>query len=555
MQKTCAQCQALFEITESDLKFYDKISPVIAGEKYQIPPPILCPDCRLQRRLAFRNGRKFYHRKCDLTGKQIVSTYAPEAPYKVYDSDEWWSDKWDPLDYGLSFDFKRPFFDQFDELKHAVPRPNLMREQCENCQYAHNTTFSRNCYMCPMVFHSEDCYYVSMSVKCKSVVDSQSLANCELCYDSLHTQYSYSCIECQDCMNCTECLFCFDCSSCEKCIGCIGLKGKKLHAFNKPITEEEYNLYKKNLGSFSIYSKMYDHVQKVWKDIPRRHSFQISSENCTGNHIYNSRNAQHCFQVNDCEDSSYCHNAKQFKDSMDVFGALMGGELQYECSSAGGGMRTFFAYLSWHNTDCAYLSNCHNSNNLFGCVGLKHKKYCILNKQYSKEEYEELLPKIIEHMQKTNEYGYFFPARTSPYCYNETLAMDYFPLSREEAEAKGWSWRTDTEEKEQHSGHLKDIPDSIGDIKDSICDAVLLCENTGRSYRIIPQELAFYKKMQIPIPRTCPEERHLNRLARINPRKLWARTCNKCQNDIQTSYQPSRPEIIYCEQCYLEEVY
>jgi len=31
-------------------------------------------------------------------------------------------------------------------------------------------------------------------------------------------------------------------------------------------------------------------------------------------------------------------------------------------------------------------------------------KYCILNKQYSKEEYEELVPKIIEHMQKTGEW-------------------------------------------------------------------------------------------------------------------------------------------------------
>jgi hypothetical protein len=52
-----------------------------------------------------------------------------------------------------------------------------------------------------------------------------------------------------------------------------------------------------------------------------------------------------------------------------------------------------------------------------------------LNKQYTKEEYEKLLPKIIAHMKKTGEWGEFFPISISPFNYEETPAMDYYPLT------------------------------------------------------------------------------------------------------------------------------
>jgi hypothetical protein len=55
-----------------------------------------------------------------------------------------------------------------------------------------------------------------------------------------------------------------------------------------------------------------------------------------------------------------------------------------------------------------------------------------LNRQYTKEEYELLVPKIIEKMMSDGEWGEFFPAILSPFGYNETVAQEYFPLTREE---------------------------------------------------------------------------------------------------------------------------
>jgi hypothetical protein len=101
--KQCKHCNSSFEITDKDLEFYDKISPSFPSPdsmesglgKYKIPSPTLCPDCRQQRRLSFRNERKLYKRKCDATGKLIISMYSPDKKFKVYDNDFWWSDKCD----------------------------------------------------------------------------------------------------------------------------------------------------------------------------------------------------------------------------------------------------------------------------------------------------------------------------------------------------------------------------------------------------------------------------------------------------------------------------
>ena len=203
------------------------------------------------------------------------------------------------------------------------------------------------------------------------------------------------------------------------------------------------------------------------------------------------------------------------------------------------------------------ISGCQNC---FGCSGLKHAQYCILNKQYTKEEYESLAPQIIEKMIADGEWGEFFPPSLSPFGYNETVAMEYYPLTKEEAVSKGFHW-SDFEppppkvEKILNQDQMKKLPDNIKDIPDDILNWALTCEVTGKPYRIIKQELAFYREHNLPIPRRHPDQRHKDRMNLRNPRKLWNRTCMKCTKPIQTTYSPDRPEIVYCEDCYLKEVY
>ncbi len=191
------------------------------------------------------------------------------------------------------------------------------------------------------------------------------------------------------------------------------------------------------------------------------------------------------------------------------------------------------------------------------------------NKQYTKEEYEKLVPKIIEHMKKTplrspsgsyegqaGEWGEFFPTTMSPFAYNETMAQDYFPLTPNEATGRGFRWKQDAEGTTgRESIRWERVPQNIQDVEDAITEEILACETCKRNFRIIPQELTFYREQGLPLPRSCYNCRNLKRLSMRNPRKLWNRSCAKCSKEIQTTFAPGRPEVVYCEECYLKEVY
>ena len=99
--KICAASGKSFVITDEDQAFYTKIG---------VPLPTLCPEERRRRRFAHRNERNLYHRTCELSGKSLISNFAPNGGYKVYENLEWWSDKWDAKSYAQDFDFSRPFF-------------------------------------------------------------------------------------------------------------------------------------------------------------------------------------------------------------------------------------------------------------------------------------------------------------------------------------------------------------------------------------------------------------------------------------------------------------
>ena len=560
MQKTCRQCSAGFEITSDDLAFYEKVSPVFHGKRELITPPTLCPDCRTQRRLTFRNERSLYHRKCDFTGRQIISVYSQEKPYKVYDHHDWYSDKWDALDYGKDFDFSRPFFEQFAELQMATPLLSLiLQANNENCEYTNLTSNNRNGYLIFAASDNEDCYYSTYIQRNKDILDCLFTFDSEKCYECSDCDHCYNVTHSQFCQNCNTSAFLDHCTGCTNCFGCVSLVNKKYHIFNEPYSPEEYE--KKVQEAFSNPSNL-TVVQKVMNELkqkmPRKYYDGNSNEQVTGDHISHSRNVENCFDCTNLENCKNCIWLHQSRDCQDCYAWGLSGELGYENHLCGNNFYNVrFSDSCWNDvSDLLYCKYCtHGNKHLFGCVSLHHKEYCIFNKQYSKEEYETLAPKIIEHMRKTGEWGEFFPASLSTFGYNESIAQEYFPLSKEEVENRGWKWRDNEKSKENYLGPKIEIPDNIHDVSDDFCQKILLCEATGKTYKIIPQELQFYREMHLPIPRICPEQRHKTRLATRNPRKLWTRECAKCQNVIHTTFAPERPEIVYCESCYLEAVY
>jgi len=231
-------------------------------------------------------------------------------------------------------------------------------------------------------------------------------------------------------------------------------------------------------------------------------------------------------------------------------------ELAYEVLTSNG-RGVYFSHLGWNATDVYYVDNCYNSRNLFGCAGLKSAEYCILNKAYSKEEYQALMSNIIEYMKTTGEWGQFFPKELSPFAYNESIINEYYPLKREEALGKGYRWKEDLpstsgQETVSHDVLPKD-PQQFGD---ELLKHVLKCDTCGKNYRFIPQEINFYKRLGLLLPRECFNCRHQRRMNMRNPRKLFDGLCANCKTPIQTSYSPEQQKEfrIYCESCYQSDV-
>ncbi|PIR50115.1 hypothetical protein COU79_01185, partial [Candidatus Peregrinibacteria bacterium CG10_big_fil_rev_8_21_14_0_10_54_7] len=369
----------------------------------------------------------------------------------------------------------------------------------------------------------------------------------------IHCENCNSCTGCEDCNQCTDCLFCEECTGCSNCFGCYGLKHKEFHFFNEQLNPKEYQKRLEDIrGSHRLLIAAKKKAQEHFKTFPHRAAVVIHSEDSTGNYLTECRNVQHGYLYEKGHDLRYAYIGLDVKDGMDL-SCYGWGELNYEVGSSLENHSAAFlsSVINCNNSYLCFV--CQNADHLFGCIGLQRKKYCILNKQYSKEEYEELVPKIIEHMAETGEWGQFLPTTLSPWGYNETAASEYFPLSREETLKRGWKWKED--DPKEFMKQKYPIPDRIDDVQDDIVDAVLTCEETGRNYRITKQEFAFYRRREIPIPRKHPHRRHLERLSLQNPWQVWARKCEKCRKEIRTTYAPDRPEIVYCEQCYLAEVY
>lgn len=545
----CAHCQTQYEIPEMHKKFLETAS---------LPDPKLCPQCRMQRRFAWRNERELYQRKCDLTGKQIVSIYAPDSPYKVYDQHEWHSDKWDGMDYGMDFDFDRPFFEQMNELMLTAPKISVFVSRNQNSDYTNGSQQNKNCYMIFVSDHDEDCYYSYGIDSCKDCIDCLNCYKSELCIESIDCSECYNVAYGEKSHGCRDSFFIYDCKGCANCFGCHGLRNKEYYFFNEKLTREEYEkkLAEINIGNIeTINWAKQAFTQKLQDQQVHQYYDGNNNQDVTGDHIVNCKNCIQCYDSADLEDCGYLIFSFKSKDCFDGHVVVDKSELCAETISTVNQYNTQFTFCGWYSKDSQYLDHCVSCSNCFACSGLKKAEYCIFNKQYTKEEYEELRARIIEHMKKTGEYGEFFPISISPFAYNETVANEYFQLTREQIEAQGWKWREEEDETAAYQGPATEIPQDIAETPGDITEKILTCERSGKPFKIIPQELKLYKFHKLPLPRMRFDERHLDRIRKRNPRYLWSRECQKCGASVETSYAPERPETVYCEKCYLEEVY
>lgn len=525
-----------------------------------------------------------YNRKCQLCERGVISIYHPDSGLTIYCNKCWWSDKWDPKSFGVDYDFSRPFFTQFRELMIKVPHMAIVNDDgiaSLNCEYTHDWWFSKNCYMCFSGWHAENVLYSFFVLAGKDIMDcihlrskSEWLFECSYsrnCYNTKYAKYLIGVIDSQ---------FVDHCFECRNCFMCYGLRGKKYYFKNKEYSKKEYEkiLESYRLDTWSGVQKAEAEYNEFVSKFFRRCTEMLQNLNCTGDNITQSKNVRNSFVIKNGENVRYSDyigdNTKVTKDSYDI--TLTGGSSEcYEGVVVDHSQLNLFGLFSVKSQDIKYNHHCHNCKHVFGCVGLRNTNYAIFNKQYKKEEYEKLVSEIKKQMDEhpyvdkngnVYKFGEFFPVELSYFGYNETCAMEQFPMSKEEAIQAGYSWQNNTQKTTgKETLKSKDIPESIDEVKDNILKEILACIVCGRNYKIVPNELIFYRKMRIPVSRKCFHCRHKSRMEKINPFRLWPGKCmcvqndhnhkGNCQNIFETSYPPEKKVILYCEKCYQKEVY
>lgn len=504
---------------------------------------------------VWRNERTFYSGKCASCGSVMVSLFSPNSPLKIWCNKCWWSDKFNAVDYGRDFDFTRPFFDQFWELMNSTPIGQCFIANSENSEYSNYAVGNKNCYMASASDYNQDSFYTDNSNYNRDCCDVSMVNKSELCYESVDLVNSYTCLRSQNLTNCNFCFFCADLIGCANCIGCVGLRNMEYAIFNKKLSKEEYENILRNmaLNTHSGTALVQSEFNKFRLNQPRKFSNNLNAENCTGNYIVNSKNCKNCFDIQECQDCEDLIFGYKSKNCKKVYGTSEL-ELAYLSVASVGSYNINFSCLIWPGSSDLYYNFCARiAKNCFGCVAPHRNEYCILNKQYSPEKYKEMFEKIKHHMERTGEWGQFFPMKYSPWSYNETIAQDFYPLVREEALKLGARWE-DNMPGTFGKGTIKtgNIPDNIKLVSPEISNEIFECEICSRNYKIISQEFLFYKKLGIPLPRKCPQCRYRARMNLRTPRELHERKCmnSGCQNDFLTAYSSDRPEKIYCESCY-----
>ncbi|HQH27069.1 MAG TPA: hypothetical protein PLP17_06705, partial [Oligoflexia bacterium] len=404
-----------------------------------LPLPRVHPFEHLRQLLALGNLNYLYRSQSGCSGKPQLSRYNPDYGYKICTLDEFWSERIDNTEFGAGYDFTRPFFEQFDELLRRVYMQPLNLTNAEGSDYVNGANNVRNCYLCFSVAESQDCFYCIRQYFGNDNAGCVGSNRSQFCYDCVDIDGCCECHHGQDLRSCGGCFGCFDCAGCKNCVGCVGLRSTEFCIFNEQKTKKEYEqfLQQYNLGRHGSRMDLLERCAQFIQSFPHQPSRLINAEDCSGSYITNSKNLHQCCNASTSQDCGYMVLCNKSKDCWRGF--AINSELAYASLvldsynnlysySVFGGGHTLYSWFLYQN--CAHC---------FGCAFLRGKSYCVLNKQYTKDEYLALLPRIAAHMKATGEWGEFFPPAISPHAYGESWTGEFLaPIASNEAARRGY---------------------------------------------------------------------------------------------------------------------
>jgi len=548
-------CEGDFEITKEDIEFLKML---------RVPAPNYCPTCRRMRRLIHMNMYQLFKIPCDVPNhtEKMISSFSEECPFPIYDYKYFNSDEFDSFSFGRDYKEEESPMENLFNLRKDFPMPSLLNRDPSsvNCEYTMGGRNNKNCYYTSGCYGVEDAWYSGMINKSRNVMDSRGIKSSDTVYECLFSDSIYKSSYVYFSINCTESMFLFDCRNCTNCFASVNLRNAKYCVFNKQLTKEEYEDFMKYIKPFSR-----DFIEKTkkefWilvKSLPMNGTRNIGSENVFGVNIANSRNLFDVVEAQKSENVRHGDGVLSHNNSMDLL--FSGGNSSFLYGTCNIGSQSTWVKFSVSSKFCSYSEFVFNSKNLtncFMCFGLQNKSYCILNKQYEIKEYYELVDKIKSEMLKNGEYEDGLGFEFSGQSYNSSIAQIAFSLTDEQIIKLGGYISKDPEINLEGITIIshQDVPQTIQEVNDDITEKAILCEISGRPFRIIASELSFLRRIGIPLSTVHPMLRMRDRIAMAPTGKKYKTICVNCNKEIETVFNPNDGYLFYCEKCYQQEVY
>lgn len=539
----CEETGESFDITERDIEMLKLL---------RVPPPTKVWWAYVRQLRAFMAGVDLFRRIAS-DEQSVVSMYDPESPVPILKPETWHADSFDAMQYGLPADPNRPLFEIWSELSRTVPRPSIQQDaKSVNSEWSVYSLHFKNCYQCGASMDIEDSIYFDFGSGNKHCVDMTFSHRSEWCYECVSCRECSRALFSDGCEQCADITFCLGCKNCSECFGCTNLRNKKFCFLNEQLTKDEYRnrVQKIDLTDSRVVLEWKTKTQDgSWKNAFRRADTQHRSENAVGDDIEDSRNVFGIIVFKSERLYYGVGSGGAMKDSM-YFSDVIGLERSYMVC------RTFNGYENKMTIGCENCIDVEYSELLtacehcFGCIGLKHKKFCIFNKQYAEEEYWPLVDAIKTAMLERGEYGEYFPYRVSPFAYNVSFSEIVFPLAPKEAAALGARWYAFPEDASAEALPAEEIPFLLADATDDILNKRF--RSNGRVFFFVKPELEFHRTMKVALPRLHPTERRTARFRQAMPLRLEPRNCVRCGKQVMTRVPKSYPAPLYCQQCYEE---
>lgn len=521
--------------------------------------PETAPWVRFRELGAFWPHWNLHKRKCDKTGKTIISIFSEDCIYPIWSRDIWMKEGNPP---SSEFDNKKEIFPQLWELFQKCPLPHTFQSHNQNCEYTDDWYHSKNCYLCHSGQNNEDCRYCYGSDSVKDVSYGVFSFDSELCLDLINSSKCFNSFYLMKCKSVQDSAFLYDCRNCRNCLFCFNLRNKEYCFGNQQLTKEVFEKKRAewNLSSQKVYEKATKFFKEMMYTMAWHRVAEIDNcENSTGTFIRYCKDCENCYLLTrheDCANVAFCGpDAKSILDSIGTVGA----ELSYMTSLP---VYSYEARYCFSVSNCkfvkysAYLQNC---KYCFGCCSLVNEEYCVFNKKYSEKEYFKVVKKIETKMKESGEWGKFFPGHFAPNPYEESFSGFHYPLSKSEQENLNFRLVPTKERLVQKTAEVTEIPDNTQTLTpkkiDWIKKQIFWDEIFQHPFQIQKEDITFAQKLGTPLPRGYYVRRiQENAQWLFFKGKLRETTCAKSGTKIRTGWPNDYDKRILCEDCYLNIV-